>query len=98
MIREQKAAYLYRIRSSSAYPAFRVVIRLITFVLYVVAALAALGGLLGTGSVFRAETSFIVVGIAILIAIVARVGQETSLMLAGLADSIIDFNARRGGE
>jgi len=85
-------AYLEQLRARSNYPAFRTVVGLSTLVGYLLAALAAIG----------AVAAFVKVGvgaglmglvIALLLAIMTRVGKEVSLMMADASDALVRMAA-----
>jgi len=99
-LREQ---YLDRIRSESAYPAFRGVVNIIARLFYafggliiVAAIIQALIVLLkggGMGPVGIPVTLFAVV-FGLFYIVLGKVIREVSLMLADVADSITDLNSR----
>jgi hypothetical protein len=96
-----KKQYLDRIRSDSAYPAFRSVVNIIALLLYAVGILLLLAGVLvgfgvgGAGKNFGALIAGIVLGLFYVI--LGKIVREVSLMLADVADSITDLNSRNEG-
>ena len=86
---EQKLTYLLRIRSQSAYPWIR---RLSTFVAFVFYSIALFMVVLGVGLFGMA--GLLAVPVAFLFVIAGAVLKEASIMLADIADSITDLNAR----
>ncbi len=97
-VNPQKKQYLDRIRSDSAYPAFRGVVNIIALLLYVVGALFIIGavlvgfGVLGDGMNPVAFISGMVLGLFYFV--IGKVLREVSLMIADVADSITDLNSR----
>ena len=93
-----KQKYLDRIRSDSAYPAFRSVVNIIALLLYAVGILLLLAGVLtgfgvvGGGTNVAALIGGIVLGLFYVI--LGKIIREVSLMLADVADSITDLNSR----
>ncbi len=79
-------AYLHTIRANSCYPTFRAFITIATALSYIVAALVVIGG------VYAGQIAGLLVGVAIalVIVLVAKAGQEVSLMIADIADATID--------
>ena len=95
-----KQQYLASIRDDSAYPAYRGVVGAITLLFYLVAAVCAVGALIGG---FASMTRSFIGGLGILIVglifaatcfFLARFFKEASLILADMGDSIVDANAR----
>lgn len=89
----QRSAYLSAMRANSSYPVFRRVVSTLTTIAYVVAGLTALSGVVALGSL--GAPGLILVGLAALIAIFAKVGQEVSLMVADIADATLDLASGR---
>jgi hypothetical protein len=93
-----KKKYLDRIRSDSAYPAFRGVVNIIALLLYTVGALFIVGGfLVGFGLVGGSLNLAVFIGgmtIGLFYIVMGKVLREVSLMLADVADSITDLNSR----
>ena len=96
----QKAAYIDRIRSESAYKWFRGFISIITLILYSFAGISIFAGFAviifagkGTG-VLGIISAFAPLLIGVILFLIAIVSKEASLMLADLADSVMDLNAR----
>ena len=96
----QKAAYIDRIRSESAYKWFRGFISIITLILYSFAGISIFVGITtivvagnGTG-MWGIISAFIPLLIGVILFLIAIVSREASLMLADLADSVMDLNAR----
>jgi hypothetical protein len=101
-----KQKYLDRIRSDSAYPAFRGVVNIITLLFYVFGALLITAAILQAIVVLSKGGGMGPVGIPITIFAIAfglfgivlgKVVREISLMLADVADSITDLNSRNEG-
>lgn len=96
-----KKKYLDRIRSDSAYPAFRSVVNIIALLLYAIGVLLLLAGVLagfgvlGGGTNVGALIAGIVLGLFYVI--LGKIIREVSLMLADVADSITDLNSRNEG-
>ena len=82
--------HLESIRNKTCYPTFRGFIQIFVLLGYLIAAAVAGVGII-TG---RPGTIAIAVGSAIVIALLFRVAQEMSLMLADIADVTIDSSAR----
>ena len=84
-------AYLNTIRADSCYPTFRAFVTIATVLGYIVAALVVVAGFVS------GQGSGILIGIvsAVVIALIAKVGQEVSLMIADIADATIDSAGRR---
>jgi hypothetical protein len=91
-----KQKYIERIRSQSAYPTFRSLIRIIAILFYVLGALAILGGLAGIANQGSSGILALFGGIisGIICIVVGQVTQETASILADIADSITDLNCR----
>jgi hypothetical protein len=91
-----KQNYIERIRSQSAYPTFRSLIRIIAVLFYVLGALAILGGLAGMANQGSSGILALFGGIVsgIICIVIGRVTQEAASMLADIADSITDLNCR----
>ena len=88
-----KKLYLDRIRSESAYPAFRSVINVIALLFYCLGGLFFAGAFLGG---FQSGSPFLLVAgaaMGLLYLIIGKVLKEISLMLADIADSVIDANS-----
>ena len=93
-----KEQYIKRIRSESAYPAFRLLTNIFAIISYVIGGFTILSftgvltakGLTLEGIVLSIAT--ILVGIIFII--IGKVAKETSSMLADVADSIMDLNSR----
>jgi hypothetical protein len=95
-----KQKYIQRIRSQSAYPTFRSLVRIIAILFYLLGGLIFLGALI-TGSAAMARQGF--GGVLVILAggvfglfyiVIGRVTQEAASMLADIADSITDYNSR----
>jgi hypothetical protein len=102
-VNAQKKQYLDRIRSDSAYPAFRGVVNIITLLFYAFGALVIVGAIVQAIIVLGQGKGMGPVGIPITIFAIAfglfyivlgKVIREVSLMLADVADSITDLNSR----
>ena len=98
-----KKKYLDRIRSDSAYPAFRVVVNIIALLMYVLGAIMVIMPLV---TLFysqvslpggNAATAVFAMAIGVVVIILGKVLREASLMLADVADSITDLNSRNEG-
>lgn len=86
-------AFATRMREESLYPAWRKIVGFFTIVGYVVAAVVALAAFFSAkGSVMALMIGF---GSAALIALMAKVGKELSLMLADLSDAAVHMAASR---
>lgn len=81
--------YLERIRGNSCYPTFRIVVQIATYLAYLAAGCLVIVGLI-TGKV---STILLMIVAAAVVAIVARVAQEVTLMVADIADAAIDSAA-----
>jgi hypothetical protein len=95
-----KQQYLETIRASSAYPVYRGIINTIALLFYAVAALFALGAVIGG---LGAMTHSFVTGLGALILglilaalyyFLGRFFKEAALIVADIGDSIVDANAR----
>jgi hypothetical protein len=95
-----KQQYLRRIRSQSAYPTFRSLVRIIAVLFYILGALMVLGALVA-GLAAMAREGFagvlvlfggIILGLVYIV--IGRVTQEAAFMLADIADSMTDLNSR----
>lgn len=85
--------YAERMREQSLYPAWRKIVGFFTLLGYIVAALTLVGGVVAAkGSPMAA-----IVGVvsAAVIALLAKVGKELSLMLADLSDATVRLAASR---
>ncbi len=96
-----KKKYLDRIRSDSAYPAFRKAVNVITLLLYTIGAMCLLGAAIVWVSIMTKQlegshASAIVVGLllGVFYLVLGKVFREVSLMLVDVADSITDLNSR----
>jgi len=78
-----KKNYLDEIRANSCYPTFRAVVLVATIATYLAAGLIIIAGII-------AKEFIIGAAVAIIVAIVAKVAQEVSLMIADIADATID--------
>lgn len=92
-------SYLRTLRTGTAYPTFRGVIRLLVIVGYLLAVIAAVTGLL----MMAREPLALLFGaaLAVLIVLLTHLAKEASLMLADIADAAIDMatnQARLAGE
>jgi hypothetical protein len=96
-----KKKYLDRIRSDSAYPAFRSVVNIIALLLYTVGILLLLAGVVvgfGVGGADKNFGAFIAgIVLGLFYVILGKIIREVSLMLADVADSITDLNSRNEG-
>ena len=88
--------FLTRLRSDSAYPAFRAVIGLATLFGYILAVLSVVGGLIAAWKGAGLGTAIGAVVIGAVLYIVTRVFKEMWLMLADLTDATI--RVARDGE
>ena len=84
-------AYLNSIRADSCYPSFRAFVTVATILGYIVAAFVALAGF-ASGEVVPVLGCIVV---AVVIVLIAWVGQEVSLMIADIADATIDSAGHR---
>jgi len=95
-----KQQYLEQIRSNTAYPTYRGIIGIIAILGYALAALNALGSLIGgfgtMGSSFLGGVGIIIFGAIVsgLIFLGARFWKEAALILADIGDSITDTNSK----
>lgn len=97
---EDKDDYVDQIRLDSMYPTFRLLIKIVAFLLYLVGFLTILGALVvaafGGG---RGSTPLVtaiggtVIGIVQIV--VGKFFGEASVMLADIADSTLEFHSRR---
>ncbi|MBP3980845.1 hypothetical protein J8G26_08905 [Acidovorax sp. JG5] len=85
-------AYAAELRSDSLYPTWRQLVTVFTIFWYVVAVAVGIGGLIAFKNSFMAGLSGL--GVAVLIAIFAKVGKELSLMLADLSDATVRLAAK----
>ena len=84
-------AYLNSIRADSCYPTFRAFVTVATVLAYIVAALVVVAGFVsGQGGGILAG-----IVVAVVIVLIAKVGQEVSLMIADIADATIDSAGHR---
>ena len=96
-----KHQYLESIRANTAYPVYRTVIDTIALLWYLLAAVAALGAIVGGLAGMRASfvvgvMVFLLGGVAAAIVFVlARLSKEAALVLADLADSTIEANSHQ---
>ncbi len=81
--------YLAQLRGNSQYPTFRGFVTFLSLLGYVAAALIAGAGFM-TGQAFSALVGIV---IGIIVGILAKTGQEVSLMIADIADATIDSAA-----
>jgi len=95
-----KQQYLDSVRSNTSYPVFRGIIGTITLIWYIVAAIEAVGALFSGFAQMRYSfltgVGYIIVGAiaAVLTYAVARFLKEAALILADIADSTVETNAR----
>ena len=84
-------AYLNSIREESCYPTFRAFVTVATVLTYIVAVLVIIAGFIS------GQGGGILIGIvvAVVIVLIAKVGQEVSLMIADIADATIDSAGHR---
>lgn len=85
-------AFARRMRGESLYPTWRKIVGLVTIVWYIVAVVALITGVASTKGSFLGVLAGI--GAAAVIALLARVGKELSLMLADLSDAAVRLAAR----
>jgi hypothetical protein len=94
----QKRKYLARIRSDSAYPAFRVIVNVVNLLLYALGGIAFAGAIVFGFGLGRADSNppmlFVGMAMGIFYVVLGKVFREVSLMLADVADSITDLNSR----
>jgi len=94
-----KQQYLEQIRADSAYPVYRGIINTIALLFYAVAALFALGAIVGgLGTMTRSFVTGLgglILGLilAALYYFLGRFFKEAALILADIGDSIVDANA-----
>jgi hypothetical protein len=95
-----KQKYIQKIRSQSAYPTFRSLVRIIAILFYLVGGIILLRALVTGLAAMPREGS---TGILVLLTgavfglfsiAIGRVTQEAASMLADIADSITDYNSR----
>lgn len=90
---ELKEQHVARIRGQSSYPVFRAVINILTIFLYILAGVIALASIYMAGE--RSDPRLLVgLLVALLQGVFAKVFQEVSLMVADIADSILDLHSR----
>jgi ATP/ADP translocase len=95
-----KQQYLAAIRANSAYPVYRGVINIITLLSYLMAAVIALGAIIGAaGAMSYSMTSglgVLVTGVifAALYFFLGRFFKEAALILADIGDSVVDANSQ----
>ena len=96
----KKEQYIKRIRSESAYPAFRLLTNIFVIFFYIIGGFSIISGI--SAGVFAMTQNFFQ-GVGVLIGallagaffiIIGKVAKETSSMLADVADSIMDLNCR----
>lgn len=85
-------AFVRHMRGESLYPTWRKIVGLVTIVWYIVAVVALITGVASTKGSFLGVLAGI--GAAAVIALLARVGKELSLMLADLSDAAVRLAAR----
>ena len=101
MTNQLKQQYLERIRMQSSYPAFRSLIMIFTYLLYILAGIIAFFGLI-LGLVAMFNQGFfpglgLILGAVVTAAIyfvIGKVFKEAASMLADVVDSITDFYSR----
>ncbi len=93
----QTQDFAQRMREESLYPVWRQLVGVVTLIGYAIAAILALAAVVG---MFKGAGFAGVGGLcfALLIAVVARVGKEASLMLADLSDASVRLAARAGSD
>ena len=93
----QTQDFAQRMREESLYPVWRQLVGVVTLIGYAVAAIVALAAVV---AMFKGAGFASVGGLcfALLIAVVARVGKEASLMLADLSDASVRLAARAGSD
>jgi hypothetical protein len=93
-----KQTYLERIRQETAYPTFRVLVRIIAICFYIAAVLMLLGTIFSGLNSIEDSTAVFMLAVRIVLSVVcAAVGkltQEAASMVADIADSITDLNSR----
>ena len=94
-------AYIRRIRAESSYPTFRSAVRLISLFLYILGGLSMFGGIIlaffisPQGSAGIGIAAFFTGLVSGLISIAfGTIVKETAYILADIADSIVDANAK----
>ena len=99
-----KQKYLDRIRSDSAYPAFRKVVNIVALLFYAAGslyiAMSLFNAFFGDSSSMPGGQGPIVifaVALGVVVIVFGKVLREVSLMLADVADSITDLNSRNEG-
>lgn len=81
--------YLDRIRGNSCYPTFRIVVQIVTYLAYFAAICLVIMGFI-TG---KLSSILLMIVAAAALALLARVAQEVTLMVADIADAAIDSAA-----
>lgn len=82
-------SFVDRVRTESAYPAFRGFVGVLTWISYIIAACLALVGLFGgAGSGNLVGMALFLIG-AMLWALLTNVAREIALMLADIADATL---------
>jgi hypothetical protein len=95
-----RAQYIAQMRSRTAYPTFRGIMNVFLFLNYGLAALYVLGGLFSAVAGVLGGKILIGVGMvlggllaAAILVVITKVIYEASMMLADIADSLLDQNA-----
>jgi hypothetical protein len=87
--------YLKTIRANSCYPTFRAVVTVVTITTYVIAVVMVVAGAFITGTTGNGTIVGFYFAGAVVIALLAKAGQEVSLMIADIADATIDVAGHR---
>lgn len=83
-------SYLSHIRSNSAYTTFRVVVNVIQWLLFIA------GGLtIATGVMAKDNGTPFMLMVGILLIVCAKVGKQSVVMLADIADATIDAASKK---
>lgn len=82
--------YLSKIRSNSAYTTFRVVVNIIQWLFFIAGGLTIAAGVMAKDS----GTAFMLM-VGVLLIVCAKVGKQSVVMLADMADATIDAASKK---
>lgn len=78
--------FINTLRSNSNYPNFRIIVGIFAWIGYALAALLFITAFFGSGMMVFQFISFVM---AVIIAIISKVGKEAALMIADLSDAAV---------
>ncbi len=85
-VKRAQQPYIKTLRSNSNYPNFRIIVGIFAWIGYALAALLFITAFFGSGMMVFQVVSFVM---AVIIAIISKVGKEAALMIADLSDAAV---------